>query len=56
MIDKDFNALWGLNGVKAAVVISLSIVGIYAAKKVVDKFCASSIVINSKGSETSKSC
>lgn len=49
MEEKAVSALLGISGYKAVAVVSLAVVGIYASKKLIDKFCDASVVVNADG-------
>lgn len=44
--NKTISALLSIDGYKAVTVVSLAVVGIYTAVKMVDKLCGASVIIN----------
>lgn len=51
---KSISALLSIDGYKAVTVLSLVVVGIYTAFKLVDKLCGTSVVINAEAKPNGK--
>ena len=52
---KSISALLSIDGYKAVAVVSLAVVGIYTAIKLVDKLCGASVVINADNRKVEES-
>lgn len=52
--NKSISALLSIEGYKAVAVVSLAVVGIYTAKKFVDKLSSASVVVNAEAKSDGK--